>query len=440
MHRSRVVGMVLAGVLAVAGCSSTPTSSASPGTSAAPGAVDPGAGVPGTAGAEPTTDEMTPLLVSALSEPIPVLGTDGRYHVAYELQVLNYSPREATLTSIETVDASTDEVVASIDTEEIVARSILVGSALAAPRPATTAPPGATLLVLLDDTYAAREDVPAEVVHRIRATFAPPAADQAPYAGEIYPATITQTTAPVRLGSGEPLRIGSPLQGDGWMAVNACCTLTPHRGAMLPLDGRINATERYAIDWLQIEPERLDEALSQGLLPSFASDPTRNEDYLAHDEPLLAVGDGTVVAVVDGFEDSVPQELPSGLGIDGLGGNTLVLDLGDGYFAFYAHVAPGSFTVAEGDRVTRGQVLARLGNTGNSTEAHLHFHVMRGRAPLASTNWPFVIDDLDVVGSVVERDGVTSLVAGPTPGPRRDELVLAGTVTSFPVVTDERSG
>jgi murein DD-endopeptidase MepM/ murein hydrolase activator NlpD len=293
-------------------------------------------------------------------------------------------------------------------------------------------PGGRTQIVLMDDTYATRDEVPEVVTHRITATFAPARADQAPYVGAIYPDEVTQEAGTVRLGEGEPLRIGPPLQGAGWVAVNACCEFSQHRGAMLPVGGRINGTERYAIDWIQIEPERAPETLAQGLLPSFRGDPERNEDYLAYGQPLLAVGDGTVVKVVDHYGDATPQHLPPGLGLEELGGNTVIIDLGDGFYAFYAHVKPGSITVSEGDRVRRGDVIGRLGNSGNSTEAHLHFHVMRGLAPLAAINWPFVIDEFDVEGSLSEE----GLVPEPAPGPRRDELVLIHDVTSFPVVAD----
>ena len=63
------------------------------------------------------------------------------------------------------------------------------------------------------------------------------------------------------------------------------------------------------------------------------------------------------------------------------GGNHVIVDIGGGRYAFYAYLKPGSVEVKEGDHVGSGQVLARLGNSGNTTFPHLHFHVMD--APLA---------------------------------------------------------
>jgi murein DD-endopeptidase MepM/ murein hydrolase activator NlpD len=73
-----------------------------------------------------------------------------------------------------------------------------------------------------------------------------------------------------------------------------------------------------------------------------------------------------------------------------IGGNQVNLDLGHGLHAFYAHLQPGSLRVKTGDHVKRGQVLGRLGNSGNSTAPHLHFHVARGITILDAEGVPFV--------------------------------------------------
>jgi murein DD-endopeptidase MepM/ murein hydrolase activator NlpD len=73
-------------------------------------------------------------------------------------------------------------------------------------------------------------------------------------------------------------------------------------------------------------------------------------------------------------------------------GNHIVLDLGGGRYAFYAHFQPGSLKVKVGDRVTRGQVIGLVGNSGNSTEPHLHFHISDGVSPLGSEGLPYVLD------------------------------------------------
>jgi murein DD-endopeptidase MepM/ murein hydrolase activator NlpD len=104
---------------------------------------------------------------------------------------------------------------------------------------------------------------------------------------------------------------------------------------------------------------------------------TRNADYWAWGRPLLAPADAVVVAVRDGVRDNRPlvelenRRAPAG--------NHVVLDLGRGEFALLAHMRRGSVRVRRGMRVRRGDVLGLCGNSGNSSEPHLHFHVQDRR-------------------------------------------------------------
>jgi peptidase M23-like protein len=102
--------------------------------------------------------------------------------------------------------------------------------------------------------------------------------------------------------------------------------------------------------------------------------PTELTDYPAFGQPVLAPGDGVVVRAFD-----VLPDVPIG-GRDPIRpvGNHIVVDLGDGRFVLLAHLRSGSLTVAEGDRVRAGQPLAQVGNSGNSTEPHLHLQVQTG--------------------------------------------------------------
>ena len=78
------------------------------------------------------------------------------------------------------------------------------------------------------------------------------------------------------------------------------------------------------------------------------------------------VADGTVVNLFDGVDEQVPGAVKP-VSTEAIGGNMVVVDIGDGAFAFYAHLQRGSLKVKLGDRVKTGQVLGLLGNTGNST-------------------------------------------------------------------------
>ncbi|MGY3681607.1 M23 family metallopeptidase [Streptomyces sp. TE33382] len=116
----------------------------------------------------------------------------------------------------------------------------------------------------------------------------------------------------------------------------------------------------------------------------------RNRDFPAFGAPLLAVADATVVHASHGQRDHLSRNSGLGLiylmlfeasfrdmcGAGKIVGNHVVLDLGEGVFALYAHVRRGSLQVKAGDTVRAGQQLARCGNSGNSTEPHVHFQLM----------------------------------------------------------------
>ena len=76
----------------------------------------------------------------------------------------------------------------------------------------------------------------------------------------------------------------------------------------------------------------------------------------------------------------------------------MLLDLGDGRYAMYAHLAPDSVTVHVGDRVKTGDKLGLLGNSGNTTGPHLHFQISDRPSTLAVTALPFVFEKLTLEG------------------------------------------
>jgi murein DD-endopeptidase MepM/ murein hydrolase activator NlpD len=126
---------------------------------------------------------------------------------------------------------------------------------------------------------------------------------------------------------------------------------------------------------------------------TFAGDPAQNASYFAYGKELLAVLDGRVVSTLDGIPENVPNGPPAvTLEPGNLPGNSIVLQFDEDHFALYAHLIPGTLRVRPGDRVRRGEVLGLLGNSGGSTQPHLHFQVMDRPIPLAADGLPFVFD------------------------------------------------
>jgi murein DD-endopeptidase MepM/ murein hydrolase activator NlpD len=163
---------------------------------------------------------------------------------------------------------------------------------------------------------------------------------------------------------------------------------------------------------------------------SFAGDQKDNKSYRCYGAEALAVADGTVVATKDGIPENIPGPSSRAVPItlETVGGNHIILDLGGGRFAFYAHLQPGSLRVKNGDKVRRGQVLGLVGNSGNSTEPHLHFHISDANSPLSSEGLPYVFSSFEVQG----RGWGWKPSASSSTEKRQDEMPMELEVIRFP--------
>jgi hypothetical protein len=193
--------------------------------------------------------------------------------------------------------------------------------------------------------------------------------------------TLTCARTPVERN---PVRLHSPLRGERWVAVNGPSNDVYHRRGLLAIGGRVQIAQRFAIDFLK---EGADGKTHTG-------ESKLNKSYLCYGAEALSAANARVAAIKDGIPENVPdtdtRAVP--MHLDTVTGNHVVLDLGGGRFALYAHLQPQSIRVKPGDRVRRGQLLGLVGNSGNSTEPHLHFQVTNGVEPLASEGLPFVFD------------------------------------------------
>jgi murein DD-endopeptidase len=205
-----------------------------------------------------------------------------------------------------------------------------------------------------------------------------------------YPEELTIVTAPIPVGRGA-VAISFPFGGDHWLAANGPSNTSGHRRALIPIDGHAAIAQRFAIDWVKLRDDG----------KTFQGDEKDNKNYLAYGTEALAVADGVVTELKDGIPENIPGENSRAVPItlETVGGNHVILDIGGGHFAFYAHLQPGSLRVKLGDKVRRGQVVGLVGNSGNSTEPHLHFHVENASSPLGAEGLPYALPSFDVVGS-----------------------------------------
>lgn len=343
-----------------------------------------------TAASEPAA--FTPVIGSVVAEPVPVPGTDGKTHLAYEVRLSNMLGQEVTLNSIDVV--SGDRTLLSLSGDQLGYWTRVVGNAGA---PTDKIGPGQSALVWIDiamDLSTGAES-PTELTHRVSISVATPAPP-------LLPPTLSESVATTKVAQRSPIAIAPPLDGANWLDGNSCCAMTDHRMAVNPLNSGLWAAERFAIDYVQLQPDaRL-----------FSGDRANVASYAYYGATVHAVSDGPVVAVVDDQPDQVPGVNPTGLRLEQYGGNYIVQDIGGGNYAFYAHLKPGSIQVKVGDALTADQTIAQLGNSGNSSAPHLHFQVMSSPDPLVSDGLPFVLTGFRLVNRLASAAELERLEAG----------------------------
>jgi murein DD-endopeptidase MepM/ murein hydrolase activator NlpD len=196
-----------------------------------------------------------------------------------------------------------------------------------------------------------------------------------------------------------PVEVDAPVAGR-WLAVNSPANRVPSHG--LHAYG-----QTYAVDLVN-EPK-------DGSRPQFGTGPAFRppEDFPAFGQPVLAPADGAVVRAHGRERDHrsrsswpsllylvVEGSLRELTGPGRVLGNHLVLDLGDGAYAVLAHLRRGSLRVTKGQRVAAGEQVAECGNSGNSTEPHLHFQLQDHPSVLFAAGLPFRLARFEVDGTV----------------------------------------
>lgn len=124
-----------------------------------------------------------------------------------------------------------------------------------------------------------------------------------------------------------------------------------------------------------------------------------NEDYYAFGQELYAPCAGEVVMAIDGLFDNVPGDMNRMY----VPGNSVVIKSTDSEYVFFAHFKQGSVRVKKGQHVTKGTLLGLCGNSGNSSEPHLHFHIQDGPDINTAVGKKCYFDAIKVDG-VVKKD------------------------------------
>ena len=363
-----------------------------------------------------SAEQLTPVVASVFSVPRWFVGDDGKVHLVYELLLTNALRVSATVLRLDVLDGSTGKVIRSLSGDDLKAATspLALGDT---PKPELD--PSEAGAIWLELEFPDVSAVPQGLTHNLTVKVPP---------GLPIPETVTSTIPQAKVDLRPPVILGAPLADNQWVAVGSCCD-GPHRRAVQPIDGKLYLSQRFAIDFNRLDPAN---RFSSG-------DPSLVTSYPTYGLPVLAVANGKVASAADAYPDQVPGKA-TGITMANADGNYVVLDIGGGRFAFYAHLKPGSVRVRNGDSVTRGQQIGEAGNSGSSDGPHLHFHVMNGPSVLASDGMPYVFADFTLTGRIPPLSQSLKYyeaqqpvpIDGSSKGQRHNQLPLSGAVVSFP--------
>jgi hypothetical protein len=391
---------------------------------AAVGIAVPGAGVAQTE-LEP---QSTGLAGSLLTHPSAVRGTDGLLHIAYELVVTDATQFAAEVEQVEVRDARTERVLLSLSGDALASRMQPVGGEPAGspPEPTTLLASSGSAVIWFDVVVRRKAGLPDVLDHRVTAATLPlPGQESIPF---------TSVVGRVPLATRPPVKLGPPVRSGGiWGAGEGCCDNdTHHRRGLLVVDGNEVVPQRFAVDWMRLDEQHR----------AWVGDPHQLSSYLSYGQPEIAVAAGKVVVARDGFPDQPPPDNPTPPPFAELPGNRVVLRVAPEVYVIYAHMKPGSVRVHEGERVRRGQMLGRLGNSGNSATPHLHLQAQTTRS-FASDGLPLVFERFRFLGQITSPDlsdevlglrpnGLLPFAPATNAGTRRNQMPLDRSVVRFP--------
>ena len=293
----------------------------------------------------------------------------------YELMLTNFSTYTIAIQSLRVVTAQDSALVASFGLEDLKMRFAYVPTVVSQTPDALLLKPGSVSILYIE---LVADKLAAPVHHIIEGMVLEK--------GKKSLIRIQGESWSVDLR--EPLVLGAPLRNGPWVAIYDPAWVRGHRRVIYTTDGKASIPGRFAIDFMLVNEKG-----------QYAKE---NDDVIAnwygYGADVLAVADGIVVTVRNDFSESDTISRHPAVPAEKATGNYIVLDIGNNHFVFYEHLKPGSTRVKPGQKIRKGDVIASLGFTGQTTGPHLHFHVANRNSPLGAEGIPFVFERFNLLG------------------------------------------
>lgn len=342
--------------------------------------------------------------------PTPVV-IEGMTRLFYELHLGNFARCPLDPVRVEVRDATTGAAIAVFEGDALERQLDRSGLQWKAEAGAPIAP-GRRGIVFFELAVPTGMPTPAALTHRVAYR-----ANEGESVFHVDGPSVPVARAPA-------VTLGPPLRGGPWIAIYDPAWARGHRRVAYALDGQARTPGRFAIDWVKLDAQGRKSVRDSG----------RVADAYSHGEAVLAVADGIVASVRNDLPERQRLDERSDHALETGGGNSVVLDLGDGRFAHYGHLRTGSVRVVPGQRVRRGETIAEVGFTGSASDPQLHFNLSDGASTLASEGLPFALDRFRALGGYARIDDVGRVPWTPRregEDTRRNELPAGNSVVVF---------
>ncbi len=324
------------------------------------------------------TDFGVPVQVEVPAAPIP-FKANGKFHIVYEVHITNFRAPDLNLLRVDVLgEKGMTPPIGSYTDKELSDRLGRPGLAAEVPDKRVIGG-GLRAVVFIWLTLDDAASIPTLLRHRLTFKMDGVEKERILEAGQ------------VAVSKQSPVVLGPPLKEGMWIAARGPSNVSGHRRALIPTEGGAYIAQRFAIDLMKVGMDRR---------VSPEDHQSKNESWYGYGAEVIAVADGTVVAVKDGLADNTPLSPERAVPItsETVGGNYVTLKLAEGWYAFYAHLKPNSIRVKVGDKIAKGKLIGLLGNSGNSDAPHLHFHIATGPSALGAEGLPFLFESFSVLG------------------------------------------
>lgn len=200
-----------------------------------------------------------------------------------------------------------------------------------------------------------------------------------------------------------PIIMGFPLRGE-WLSPN-----TP--GTKIPSHGTNQLGTRYAYDFIQVDWKRLGLPAYRGSLVQYLLHGMPLKEYYCWGQDVYSPCDGIVIQAQDGYEERERTNLRSDMAnayknahyfdpktddVQSVAGNYIVIECGENVYAALVHLQTSSIQVSVGQRIKKGEVIGRVGHSGNSFAPHLHFQLMDSSNIATANGLPCAFEEYEL--------------------------------------------